>query len=248
MKRDQSTNFLLDVQPYLLRWGFSFLFFIFVLQCVGCSASSPRFASKEKTGSRSEHEKKKNGHRFSSQEAEEEKKEDDKKVNPNEVATRFKSPKESSTPKKKEETAAPKEGLKEPVVSNGASAPHSIDQQKVMDMILSWLGTPYQLGGDTKDGIDCSGFAKTIFEQTLNVQLPRSTGEQVKIGQSVSKDNLKFGDLLFFNTNGTNPSHVGIYIGDDMFAHASVTAGVTLSSMYSSYYKKRFTEARRVIE
>ena len=67
------------------------------------------------------------------------------------------------------------------------------------------------------------------------------------LGTPVASEELKFGDLLFFNTTGKNPSHVGIYIGDDMFAHASVSFGVTLSSMYSSYYKKRYTGARRII-
>ncbi len=70
----------------------------------------------------------------------------------------------------------------------------------------------------------------------------------MKLGSPVSLENLKFGDLIFFNTTGQNPSHVGIYIGDDMFAHASVSFGVTLSSLYSSYYKKRYTEARRIIQ
>jgi murein DD-endopeptidase / murein LD-carboxypeptidase len=64
----------------------------------------------------------------------------------------------------------------------------------------------------------------------------------------VEKEQLRFGDLVFFNTTGYAPSHVGIYIEDDLFAHASVTQGVTISSMESTYYRKRFVGARRVVE
>ena len=117
-----------------------------------------------------------------------------------------------------------------------------------MDVILSYLGTPYVYGGDSKSGIDCSAFTGAVYDQSVNMKLPRTAADQVKLGQSVSLEDLKFGDLMFFNTTGANPSHVGIYIGDDLFAHASEAFGVTISSIESSYYKKRYTEARRVLE
>ncbi|HXX63753.1 MAG TPA: NlpC/P60 family protein, partial [Bacteroidota bacterium] len=79
-------------------------------------------------------------------------------------------------------------------------------------------------------------------------RLPRSTSDQFQEGAAVDRDGLRFGDLVFFNTTGDSPSHVGIYIEDDLFAHASVSVGVTLSSMESAYYRDRFIGARRVIE
>ena len=117
-----------------------------------------------------------------------------------------------------------------------------------MDVILSYLGTPYVYGGDSKSGIDCSAFTGAVYDKSVNMKLPRTAADQVKLGQPVSPEDLKFGDLMFFNTTGANPSHVGIYIGDDLFAHASEAFGVTISSIESSYYKKRYTEARRVLE
>ena len=229
-----------NLKPLLsLRGGFSFFVFTALLFFIGCGTSSPRFAGNEST--KKETAKTKKGNiRFSSKVIEEETKEDDKKVDIKTVEKRFSTAKSSTAP------VSPKTDAREPKKSDIAAS-GSFEQQKMMDAILGWMGTPYEYGGDSKSGIDCSAFSREIFRTSAGMDLPRTTGEQAKLGTSVTQDNLKFGDLIFFNTTGENPSHVGIYIGDDMFAHASVSFGVTLSSLYSSYYKKRFTEARRVI-
>jgi cell wall-associated NlpC family hydrolase len=86
-----------------------------------------------------------------------------------------------------------------------------------------------------------------VYDSAVQRRLPRSTVEQFRIGTKVGRGDLQFGDLVFFNTTGRVPSHVGIYIEDDLFAHASVTRGVTLSSIESSYYRKRFVGARRIV-
>jgi cell wall-associated NlpC family hydrolase len=222
------------------RGGFSFMIFLLIVVMIGCGPSSPRFAGKE--NSKTESKKTKKGNiRFSSKESEEELREDDKKVDVKSVEKRFSSPSISTTPvTPKRETIIPK--------SIEPAAPGSFEQQKMMDEILKWMGTPYELGGESRSGIDCSAFSKEIFKTSAGMSLPRTTEAQIKTGSPVTQQDLKFGDLIFFNTTGQNPSHVGIYIGDDMFAHASVSFGVTLSSLYSSYYKKRYTEARRVIQ
>ena len=80
------------------------------------------------------------------------------------------------------------------------------------------------------------------------MSLPRSARDQFRVGAVVDSDQLEFGDLVFFNTTGRSPSHVGIYLEDDLFAHASVTSGVTISSLESTYYKKRFLGARRLVQ
>ena len=223
-----------------LRGGFSFFVLLFSLWLIGCGTSSPRFAGKK--SSTAETKKSRKGNiRFSSKVVEEETIEDDKKVDLKKVEQRFSSTKTSTAP------VTPKKGGDE-IKKTEPVASGSFEQQKMMDAILKWMGTPYELGGETRSGIDCSAFSREIFKTSAGVDLPRTTEQQVKLGSSVSQENLKFGDLIFFNTTGQNPSHVGIYIGDDMFAHASVSFGVTLSSLYSSYYKKRYTEGRRVIQ
>jgi len=117
-----------------------------------------------------------------------------------------------------------------------------------MSQVMSLFGTPYVLGGNGADGIDCSNFTANIYENTLGRTLPRTTDGQYKTGQPVGSGKLKFGDLVFFNTTGAVPSHVGIYIGEDLFAHASVSFGVTISSLQSTYYENRYIGARRIIE
>ncbi len=88
----------------------------------------------------------------------------------------------------------------------------------------------------------------TVYKNSIGKLLPRSSAEQYKIGIPVQTEDLKFGDLVFFNTTGETASHVGIYLGDDLFAHASVSLGVTISSLESYYFKQRYNGARRIVE
>jgi cell wall-associated NlpC family hydrolase len=220
------------------------LFAICCILIAGCGTSSPRFAGKESPKKSESHEKKNNGPRFSSKHVEEERREDDRKVDVKGFAARFSSASPSPT-----RTLSPRSESHGEAPANSTKArPEKISDQKMMDVILSYLGTPYVYGGDSKSGIDCSAFTGAVYDQSVNMKLPRTTADQVKLGEPVLRDDLKFGDLMFFNTTGSNPSHVGIYIGDDLFAHASEAFGVTISSIESSYYKKRYTEARRVLE
>lgn len=126
--------------------------------------------------------------------------------------------------------------------------PPAVNRDRFLLEVVSLLGVRYSYGGSSKEGMDCSGFTCTVYRAGANTELPRSTVEQFRIGSVVSREELRFGDLVFFNTTGDSPSHVGIYIEDDIFAHASVVEGVTLSSLESTYYKKRFVGARRVLD
>ncbi len=220
------------------------LFVICSLFAAGCGASSPRFAGKESSTVKEPHEKKTGGPRFSSKHVEEERREDDHKVDVKGFVARF----SSATPAPAHTPPSRSGSHVEPPIHSDEAAPGKINDQKMMDVILSYLGTPYVYGGDSKSGIDCSAFTGAVYDKSVNMKLPRTAADQVKLGQPVSLEDLKFGDLMFFNTTGANPSHVGIYIGDDLFAHASEAFGVTISSIESSYYKKRYTEARRVLE
>lgn len=124
----------------------------------------------------------------------------------------------------------------------------NIPEQKMMDVVLKYLGTPYKFGGNSFQGIDCSAFTKEVYKQSVGKDIPRTTIEQFKIGKIVNSDDLIFGDLIFFNTDEKKNSHVGIYIGDNLFAHASENAGVTITSFDNSYYKKRFSAAKRIMD
>ncbi len=119
-------------------------------------------------------------------------------------------------------------------------------QQKVRAAAQTWLGTPYLLGGDDHTGIDCSGLACNIYRQAFNMNLPRQTRLQRKQGYSVDLSRLKAGDLLFFRFRGTGGiNHVGVYLGEEQFIHASSKRGVVISSIKDRYYRRHLIVARR---
>jgi cell wall-associated NlpC family hydrolase len=127
-----------------------------------------------------------------------------------------------------------------------APLPAGLNRDKVLLDIVRYLGVPYEYGGTSREGMDCSAFTAIVYDDATLRRLPRSTAGQFDGGVEVARDQLRFGDLVFFNTTGRTPSHVGIYIEDDLFAHASVSYGVTISSMESTYYRNRFVGARRM--
>jgi cell wall-associated NlpC family hydrolase len=123
------------------------------------------------------------------------------------------------------------------------------DAAQVQNMALysnidDWYGTRYHLGGTSKDGIDCSAFVQTIYQSAFGVSLPRTASDQYKATRRISRTDLQEGDLLFFNTRG-GVSHVGIYLQNNKFVHASVS-GVMISDMFESYYVRHFIAAGRV--
>lgn len=110
-----------------------------------------------------------------------------------------------------------------------------------------WRGTPYQLGGNSRTGIDCSAFVQRTFTERFAINLPRSTVAQTAVGHKIKKSQLQPGDLVFFKTNwGGNNLHVGIYSGNQQFVHASTSQGVITSSLENPYWKKHFYQARRL--
>ena len=121
---------------------------------------------------------------------------------------------------------------------------------KVVAEAKKYIGVPYKWGGTTTSGFDCSGYTQYVFKK-CGVTIGRTTKDQIKNGTSVSKANLKAGDLVFFKdtySGCTNPSHVGIYIGGNQFIHASSSKGVTISQLNSDYYTQHYYGARRVIK
>ena len=120
---------------------------------------------------------------------------------------------------------------------------------EITSYALSLIGVDYRFGGNTPDqGLDCSGLIRYVFQQATGLSLPRSAREQARVGQSVSKDNLQPGDLVFFNTRRFQFSHVGLYIGDNRFIHAPSSGGaVQVVNLDNAYWQKAFNGARRIV-
>jgi len=142
---------------------------------------------------------------------------------------------------KETKTTAPKRSKSsgKAEVTNGGDA---LDRQ-----VNLWWATPYQWGGNKlQTGVDCSGYVCSVYKTVYGLQLPRTTRLQWKIGTSIPRDQLKRGDLVFFNTDGTGVSHVGIYLGKNKFTHSSNSDGVTINKLTDAYYSKRYLGARRI--
>ena len=120
--------------------------------------------------------------------------------------------------------------------------------QDAIDHAMDLIGIRYRRGGSSPEsGFDCSGFVNHVFREGLGLILPRSSKEMSKSGEAISRDELRPGDLVFFNTMRNAFSHVGIYLGDNQFVHAPRSGGrVRIEDIRDGYWTKRFNGARRV--
>ncbi|MGL4859042.1 MAG: bifunctional murein DD-endopeptidase/murein LD-carboxypeptidase [Enterobacteriaceae bacterium] len=119
-------------------------------------------------------------------------------------------------------------------------------KSKLLNQYASWKGVRYRLGGSSKKGIDCSAFVQVTFREQFGMDLPRSTSGQTTEGKQISRSKLRPGDLVMFRAGSTG-KHVGIYLGNDKFVHASTQKGVMISSLNENYWNNRFKQARRVL-
>ena len=108
-----------------------------------------------------------------------------------------------------------------------------------------WQGVRYQLGGLSQDGIDCSGFVHIVYKKGLGKELPRTATQQSRLGKIISKNDLKPGDLIFFRTNKKS-NHVGIYLENKKFIHASRSRGVTISRLDDRYWESTYWKSVRI--
>ena len=119
--------------------------------------------------------------------------------------------------------------------------------QNLLREVEGWYGTPYVYGGTTKSGTDCSGFTQSLY-RSIGVEIPRRASRQAVAARNVSRDGLRAGDLVFFNTSGSGISHVGIYLGNGYFAHAASSRGVVRESLSHPYYSTRFVQGGRFLD
>lgn len=122
----------------------------------------------------------------------------------------------------------------------------SLPSKQLLESVDEWYGVRYRTGGNTKSGVDCSGFTVAVYSAVFGIMLPRVSREQYRISRKISTTGLQQGDLVFFNTNGRGVSHVGIYLGNNKFIHASVSKGVMVNDLFEPYYLRRYIGAGRI--
>lgn len=122
----------------------------------------------------------------------------------------------------------------------------SLPNKALLESVDEWYGVRYRTGGNTKSGVDCSGFTVAVYASVYGIMLPRVSREQYRTSRKISTTELQEGDLVFFNTNGSGVSHVGVYLGNNKFIHASVSRGVMVNDLFEPYYLKRYYGAGRI--
>ena len=130
-------------------------------------------------------------------------------------------------------------------VSAAEAAHHAMVASAIRVEGQDWLGTPYRWGGTTRRGIDCSAFVRQFVDQNLGIALPRTTASQRYEGVHIDRSELQAGDLVFFRRRGVR--HVGVYLSDGEFIHASSSRGVTISNLSSSYWDRHYWMSRRIL-
>jgi len=122
----------------------------------------------------------------------------------------------------------------------------SIQNGRLYEFIDQWAGVPYKFGGNDKEGVDCSGFALLLEQEVYGITIPRVTSQQVTVIKRKYEEELKEGDLVFFNIDGGQFNHVGVYLQNGYFVHASSSKGVIVVKLHVSMYKD-FSRAGSII-
>jgi len=121
-----------------------------------------------------------------------------------------------------------------------------IKNTALYQFINQWYGVPYKYAGKDKNGIDCSGLTAMLYQQVYHVTITPSTKALINEVKKIKTSDLKEGDLVFFNIKSSKPSHVGVYLQNQKFVHASSSKGVMISDLNETYFKKYFYSAGRV--
>ncbi len=137
----------------------------------------------------------------------------------------------------------PRFGSPTPLAGTASPLPGENDWRQAASR---WMGTPYRDGGHDREGVDCSGYTDILYREVVGRGIPRTSMGQWLEGKAVSVENMRPGDLVFFQTAGATVSHVGLSLGGTEFTHASSSRGVTISSLNEDYWRERFMGVRRM--
>lgn len=124
---------------------------------------------------------------------------------------------------------------------------NDIQNGRLYAFIDIWMGTPYKFGGADKDGVDCSAFVQLLEQQVFAISIPRSTSQQINVIKRKYEEELVEGDLVFFDYDGKRFSHVGVYLQNGYYAHASVSKGVTITKLHDPFAYKYFSRGGSVV-
>jgi len=161
----------------------------------------------------------------------------------------------SSVPKEKENAAAenkkPSKDPKAAEIKEKYAAQLGVSEKQIGNVALykfidEWYGTPYQYGGKTKKGIDCSGFTTALYLEVFKMSIVGSSASLYTMCEPMKTDELKEGDLVFFKISGNKISHVGVYLQNNKFVHATTKRGVMINDLDEAYYKKYFYKGGRL--
>lgn len=171
-------------------------------------------------------------------------------ITPKKIAEQPKSTSETNEDNATSENSGNVVALKTKYAEMLNTNPDNIHDLKLFEYIDDWYGTPYRLGGTTKNGVDCSAFVQSLFASVYGISLPRTSQYQYKATKRISTTQLREGDLLFFHTRRNHGSitHVGVYLQNNKFVQASSSGGVKISDMYDPYYVQHLVGAGRVVD
>jgi len=118
---------------------------------------------------------------------------------------------------------------------------------RIVEEARSWVGTPYRYGGESRNGTDCSGMVMNVYRDVAGIKLPRNSARQAEYCRRIKRSELQPGDLVFFTSRkGKGINHVGIYVGNGCFVHASSSRGVIVSDLDQNYYARTYHSSGRV--
>lgn len=153
---------------------------------------------------------------------------------------------QQSTTKSSESFGKTSSSIKKKYAEKLSVSESDIKNEKLYQFINDWYGVKYKYGGKNKSGIDCSGLTSALYLTVYKKTISSNTKDLVSEVKKIKESDLKEGDLVFFNTNGKSISHVGVYLQNHKFVHASTKKGVMISDMNEPYFKQTYVSSGRV--